>query len=106
MNYEEFLEKLRATPRDWYVTYGRMIRLNEKRACPLVAVARLLFPEAESFHPAEITRPRTLLGMEYALADKIADAADTEAYPQIRADLLAACGLTEPTDNGGVNDKP
>jgi hypothetical protein len=83
MNYEEFLQKLRETPRDWALTANGEIRRKDKHGmynrCP---------------------------GLECGLFDSrytwvkrwdIAKAADNDKKhdPQIRADLLAACGLTE-----------
>lgn len=95
MTYEEFLEKLRATPRDWRLALGRIRRLSPDLQCPISSVLG-----GQMFDGVAIG---TKSGMDAEIAKKIMSSADSDkAYswdtyfdPQIRADLLAACGLTE-----------
>lgn len=93
MTYEEFLAKLRETPREWELLgpmgWIRIYSGNTWSACPLSAAIGAIFCK-----PIESSVVR---GMNRDLAQTIVDAADKIKHhdPQIRADLLAACGLTE-----------
>lgn len=85
--YEQFLEKLRQTPRDWYVTASGCIRLRQSRPgiklCPVEAVYGT-FPSPEQHY-------------------EVVPAADFSMRhdPRVRADLLAACGLSDKGNDGG-----
>jgi len=100
MTYPEFLEALRETPRHWQLqdiaAKGSSLRLagsNKLRThCPIRAVAVSWHPEANlgaALHSA------AKIGLDVALARKIADAADgyKSCDRDIRRDLLEACGL-------------
>ena len=87
MNYQQFLEALRNTPRTWGITlnrYGsRQIR-NAAGWCPMQEVfgdeGWSSFPQSEALR---ITRA----------ADRIEWSPHYD--PQVRQDLLAACDLVE-----------
>lgn len=84
MTLEEFLVKLRETPRNWIVTHGDDIRTVDG-FCPLEVVAGNI----KGFVSAA-----TILGMDTTLRCRIAYAADTaHREPELRAKLLGACGL-------------
>lgn len=89
MTYEEFLENLRATPREWYLCapwgvnlQNRMIRCDIANAkfCPINRVIQI-----------------TTWVLPRELRSKIMMAADEAGNydPKIRRDLLEACGLAE-----------
>lgn len=86
MTYEEFLVKLRETPREWQLTDDGEIRTlffsnGPPRSCPGL--------QLDIFNVEA--------GDIWFLRHEIAYAADkTKKHnPKIRADILAACGLTE-----------
>lgn len=80
MSYKEFLEKLRATPRNWALNRNGEIRANGGTStCPGLR-CNLFDPENQPV---------------YSRRWDVAKAADKdEGYdPHIRRDLLEACGL-------------
>ena len=103
MTYNEFLDALRNTPRNWYLSHGT-IRWRAgfgMKCCPITAVGRvcgLVWSDVA-----------LRLGLDLDLAMDIANAADylthqladSELFKGghdmvgIRADLLAACGLPQ-----------
>lgn len=91
MTYPEFLEKLKQTPRDWYLNEsGGIRRKGEGLQCPLSSLTPTTL---DYFVEAGLK-----LGLERSLVFKIATVADRyeneENYDsQIRKDLLEACGL-------------
>jgi hypothetical protein len=85
MTLEEFLVKLRETPRNWLVTAGDDIR-TVGGMCPLEVVADV--PKF-AFEIAALE-----LSIDRKLRSRIVMAADTEhREPEVRAKLLEACGL-------------
>ena len=100
MNLNEFLERLRETPRCWKLTSGKYIRLRMAdrshvwTACPITSMgSRELY---SSCHYRSVAEE---LGMERELRDQIVAAADMlpeHGYDhKLRAKLLEACGLEE-----------
>lgn len=98
MNYPEFLEKLKQTPRDWFLMCSAIRRQHYDgdcaiRQCPISSLS-VTWPKAFNFFSAA-----TELGIERELANDIVYAADhvhidlSEKSSEIRADLLKACGL-------------
>lgn len=111
MTYEQFLAKLRETPRDWAATYPTCMNGTEgiRRihngvvTCPLCEVAGVLGEEGGIAGAA-------LFGLS-PIAPLIANAADGDEFDfdtprslerirEVRADLLQACGLA-PAPEGG-----
>ncbi len=105
MTYQEFIEKLKETPRHWAKLYGE-IRLDDNSLdCPLCAVANMLF-ETNDFH-VNFNDAADTLGIPESLARKIACAADEEVFfpqdykdenelnemLQMRTDLLKATSI-------------
>lgn len=98
MTYQEFLQKLRETPRTWQCgTWLTAVGLRQARrgyetACPIVAVSG-----DKNLGVSEWPDAAKQIGLDYALADEIAKAADGDLMtPQrntMRADLMRACGL-------------
>ena len=91
---EQFLERLRKTPRDWYLTQNyNSIRRQPKAGAPLECpISALLNMPAHDF-----ARAGQLLGLPQMEAMRIARAADNSSAPsaqRLRAELLEACGLT------------
>lgn len=88
MKTEEFLTRLRETPRDWLLTPASSIR-NAAGLCPIEAVTGVL--------GAFNNGPR-ILGVSRSWVSRVANAADygTRTYRRLwRKRLLEACGLTE-----------
>jgi len=95
MTYEEFLDKLRATPRDWYVNcVGRIRRRHGDNfvldQCPISA---LVGYTSVAYRSASETLniPPKLVRLIIAAADY--DLGLDKHRKLIRQDLLAACGL-------------
>ena len=91
---EQFLERLRATPRDWYLTANyHSIRRQPKVGAPLECpISALLSMPAYAFDDAA-----KILGLPHMESMRIARAADNSSAPsaqRLRAELLEACGLT------------
>lgn len=88
MTYEQFLEKLRNTPRKWELKFDciRMFE-DECRHCPLSKAIGASFS-------APVTSSK-VLGISSYLAGDIMCAADNYGDKNIRKDLLEACGLEE-----------
>lgn len=88
MTYETFLEKLRGTPRNWYLKCGKFIRTTDTPVtgftthCPLNAVLGAVEAQVDRFEPWQVE--------VMAAAD-----ASFHAIEAIRRDLLTACGLQE-----------
>lgn len=87
MEYQEFLEKLKATPRDWYLESRGQIRFpadgqHHRPHCPYNRVFN--FPNMRSL-------PTT----HNLWIDITATADGWDRGTRMRAELLAACGLTE-----------
>jgi len=97
MTYQEFLAKLRETPRTWRLTRYDCIRSGV--CCPITALAQPRRRNAN--HYADVAVDIGLASMVrpqgFALTHEIIDAADkNQAYSRRRRrDLLAACGLPE-----------
>jgi hypothetical protein len=88
MTIEDFFNNLRKTPRDWYLHDGYKIRRNDNRYCPWLQVGK--------------EKNINLCNEEEGLGDTcwaIALAADNAPGHDavLRAQLLEACGLAEPT---------
>ena len=94
MNLNQFLQRLRKTPRDWYVTSDGKIRRThfwgpdnkyESIECPISTldhrVSNLWIVVAKMF------------GIDRSLARKITIAADSNSQPVLRRKLVRACGL-------------
>jgi hypothetical protein len=93
MTLDQFLKRLRKTPRDWkFLGDGEIRRRwrSEHPQCPLTALVGL----GEDDWRAAAEK----LGIDLDVAETITDAADNdegEASKRLRAKLLRACGLTE-----------
>lgn len=101
MEYPEFLQKLRETPRDWYITpgdlpihglayAGRIRRLDSlDKQCPISSIM--------DDNLSVFDWVAKQLGLGNNLRDKIIYAADNDNFHDrsIRKDLLEACGLQE-----------
>ncbi len=95
MNYSQFIQKLKETPRDWYFDVQGRIRRFQAGAgdgcqCPITSLTL----QADQH---QVMNEALKLGLGMELRHKIAEAAD-EFYgfdEKIRADLVDACGLTE-----------
>jgi hypothetical protein len=93
MTYEEFLTALRNTPRDWELWHGRIRRARKDdepySECPISAL-----DSRSCCFWGEVSGK---LGLGPKDIDNILAAADNWNFrdPQIRKDLLSACGLTE-----------
>jgi hypothetical protein len=88
--YERFLARLRWTPRDWQMPMGIICRRGTSgRQCPLSAIADLTSSRAWDVG--------NQLGIPLLTQHRIVRAADNASphSKRIRADLLAACGLSE-----------
>lgn len=89
MTYEEFLQKLRETPRDWYLREADKAIRHRSEAepkgvpCPAVRIAN----STSAKWPTEHVR----------WVNWVIEAADKRGAfrPDVRAALLEACGLTE-----------
>lgn len=85
MTLEEFLERLRKTPRDWQVTQG-LIRRGNHWQCPITS---LLDECAWRYDLIGSS-----IGLPHHLVRQIANAADDiTGESELRARLLEACGL-------------
>lgn len=92
MTKEEFLQRLRATPRDWFIDNIGCIRRDGvrrdgvyQRQCPISSLRNQ--PCLDAFDTA------CVLGI--AQADEIVAAADEATWhdPVLRMQLMEACGL-------------
>jgi hypothetical protein len=95
VSYEEFLEKLAALNRTWYLYWGERVRSKDEtnglNVCPITAVA--------DRHDVDYAECLDRLGLDQDLAFRIAVSADgSEEYPEIRADLMRVCKLVEVRD--------
>lgn len=88
MTLDEFIEKLRETPRTWETRGDGRIRLGG--CCP---ISSLRMTEADYW-----LRVSQELGLDRDLAETIVIAADNWDHHDapLRARLLDACGLVEP----------
>lgn len=94
---ERFLDALRATPRDWYLTWAGEIRRDgggREWECPLCAAAKLVDPGFG--YELIYWEASPLFGVQ-DIETKIALAADNarNCDPELRRKLLEACGLEE-----------
>lgn len=90
MTLNQFLRRLSTkttqTREKWRIYEGGWIRLGKH--CPLSFVA--------GTPPCSITKSAVALGLSLAMANRIADAADTiSTNPRLRGRLLKAVGLEE-----------
>ena len=89
MTYQEFLDELRRTPRDWRITFNGRIRRHEE--CPITSL--------RNDHSAFWVVVSANIGLSANLSRDIALAADNRLgwrdfrRRRIRRDLLKACGL-------------
>ena len=94
MTIEQFLARLRETPREWVLEDRWLIRLGE--CCPITALAAGM-PPAKDWSKAG--RTYGLVGQDayniMAAADATFDAARVDIQSALRVRLLEACGLTE-----------
>lgn len=96
MTLDEFFTLLEKTPRDWFLEGDESIRriddTYDNACCPLTACDPD-GPRSCGFYRSTADK----VGMEFDLACQIAAAADNTntKYEDLRARLLAACGLTE-----------
>ena len=93
MTLDEFLDLLRQTPRDWYLTAGqREIRRNDGRhcCCP-ISSCHPRGPRHSTYYGVT----SHLLGLDKLTVNGIVFAADNNknANPSLRVRLLDACGL-------------
>jgi len=87
MTYQEFLDRLRQTPRDWEIVNGRIRR--DRNTCPIRAVDG-------RDGCLNVHESRKRLRLRLTTSARIVSAADAWSDDQpTRRDLLAACGLTE-----------
>ena len=92
ISMEQFFELLRATPQDWTVTGGRMIRpwpgepgKVDEGQCPVSACVDL---------PAyEVVKAAMKLTIRYVDMTTLISAADHPESVSLRQQLLEACGL-------------
>jgi hypothetical protein len=95
MTKDEFLEKLRQTPRNWSVTEEQDIRcyINGLLCCPLTSLSHEGYTVNEWDEMAV-----NELGMDFGDATKIVYAADgndvDDDIQLLRKELLKACGLS------------
>lgn len=97
MTYQEFLDRLAQTPRDWKIMADGSLRRFQRGAggtypcCPVTAV--------DGFYrlPDNWNAAADRLGLDRTDAFGIVCAADhgPSGYPNVRVDLLRACGLDE-----------
>ena len=112
MTYEEFLDELRATPRDWRIMHGAIRRPHKGLGYSISANSECPISSLCGFGVNRYDHAATLKGIERHDKWRIVLAADGanlgntkmdgklwEQIQQIRCDLLAACGLVE--DNSG-----
>lgn len=92
MTYDQVLEALRRTPRDWYLSPSLAIRRDRGDdgfgvECPLSQIARDTGQPRPWWVAGEITDAVTVA--------EVVSAADNRqsASPCVRKDLLEACGL-------------
>jgi hypothetical protein len=90
MTYDQFLSRLRETPRDWTLTHQGEIRRRDSakgggEVCPVCA----LHPDYMLGYSCAAED----IGLCWRDASSIAAAADNYGDPSIRRDLLLACGL-------------
>lgn len=96
MKLEEFLQKLKQSPRDWWFYFcdGRLLlrRLtNEDMQCPITYIVG----HGPLYLP--VTLAVEHLGMDAYLAREIGKASDKAVghIPSLRLALLEACGVAE-----------
>ena len=105
MTIPEFIERLKATPRQW-CKHGDALRINRPSAtcdCPISAVVRMDVPGANATvcYAEPVTVGADVLGMVREDVQDIIDAADgyTEDFQgvnklvELRKQLVEACGL-------------
>ena len=92
MTLDEFLDLLRQTPRDWYITVEGRIRRNDKYSIPCCPISGC-HPDGPKAVIYYVDAAR-LLGLGDLTGD-IIRAADNDgiANLSLRARLLDACGL-------------
>lgn len=97
MSYDEFLERLRNTPRTWRLYQAGQLRIDTPwlTSCPITATAH----QPALYNVADLHSCAKRLGLSHELMLAITRAGDnTPGHdPAIRRDLLRACGLD---DNG------
>ncbi|MDA4119960.1 MAG: hypothetical protein OK436_05180 [Thaumarchaeota archaeon] len=96
MTLDEFLEKLKETPRDWEIKAGGLIRRGDsgtvEYACPLGE----LITDPDICHRLNWMRAGRILGLSDNDAYFVKMAADgRRSQPDLRKRLLEACGLVE-----------
>lgn len=98
MTEEDFFNRLRETPRDWYLTRTGMIRAlrpsGRPACCPVTRVAHPEDPNTVDCYVADAIG----MGLRAVTATRLAHSADNSGDyfdPPTRARLLAACDLTE-----------
>jgi hypothetical protein len=98
MNYETFLAKLRETPRDWLVGPNGQIRIVRPMLVADVISAAVDAPAVWNMAHTQMLAER--MGLDEPTWKAITRAGDgLPGYDsQIRADLLVACGLSQPPD--------
>ena len=94
MTIDEFIERLRETPREgWKMASGciRFLTTNERSCCPLTAVDDFRWSDCDFWRASES------LGVSKNDSERIVDAADAcfSFDPALRARLLEAVGLEE-----------
>ena len=92
MTLDEFLDLLRQTPRDWYITAGGRIRRDDgSRCCCPISGCHPDGPKAVIYY-VDAAR---LLGLSTYTTNDITCAADNDGSVDraLRARLLAACWL-------------
>lgn len=92
MTLEQFLERLRETPRDWFLLNGTRLR----REGTIQGETLYCCPLREVFQAMEYITPAENAFGNKELPDRIMEAADSiRREPTLRQQLLEACGLVE-----------
>lgn len=98
MTYEEFIDKLRTTPREWELGPDGQLRIlrifGPMRLCACPITASYAAPSG-LYSAGDVNRCAKQMGLDEDLWRLIARAADAlpEHDAQIRRDLLKACGI-------------
>ena len=95
MTLEQFLEKLRKTPRKWDVMPGGMIRMKVRNfwtACPITCLGNNI--ELKNAIYFDVVGKQ--LGLPDTLINEIVNAADGCGFPELREQLLDCCGIDHP----------
>lgn len=106
MTYQEFLQKLSETPRDWKVSWLGSDCIRRGDQCPITAV------HGRDRSDFEYPRCAEELCIDEPLAHMIATAADKPSHmlpddlQQVRMDLLRACGLAPAEPNAAPVPTP